>query len=347
MIGFVLIAICIGLSIFCYNKGWINKLQITQVVLYSFFGLVAVIYGIATFHELSGPGVKILSGTLLVLSSIVIIFVGILSIGWASLAFQKVQDRVLSVKKFKHLNNYTVPVLFITLLYIGNIFNSYADSMQAKELGFTSEKDFAEAKRNKIYNVDDYSKFALDKKVNEDTESLDKIDKKRIIEAERSAPQFNTKAYKELYPNYKHWDVSQVHNMFIDSIYGRGKLYMNTTGVDGNGNNFVYLIEFSGDNNKTLHIAMNGEEAKVHYKAITQVLRTVKNDSIEQTEVTAVHGQSSDYTYFYRYDISSKQLYMGICNASLECSSFDHKNATELANMVYSFFKPLADYYKN
>lgn len=347
MIGFVLIAICIGLSIFCYNKGWINKLQIIQVVLYSFFGLVAVVYGIATFHELSGPGIKMWPATLFVLSSIVIVLVGLLSIGWALLAFPKLQEKVLLVRRLKYLNSYTVPVLFITLLYLGNAFNSYADSMQAKELGFTSEKDFAEAKRNNIYNIDDYSKFVLNKKLNEDTESLDKADKSRIIEAERSAPPFNTKAYKELYPNYKHWNVSQAHNMFIDSVYGRGKLYMNTTGVDGNGNNFVYLIEFSGDKNKIFHIAMNGEEAKIHYKAITQVLRTVKTDSIEQTEVTTVHGQSSDYTYFYRYDISSKQLYMGICNASLECSSFDQKNATELANMVYSFFKPLADYYKN
>ncbi|UAN48168.1 hypothetical protein KGP17_11870 [Serratia sp. JSRIV001] len=347
MIGFVLIAICIGLSIFCYKKGWINKLQIIQVVLYNFFGLVAIIYSIATIHELSGQGIKMWSATFLVLSSIVTVFVGILSIGWASLAFQKVQDKVISVKRLKCLNNYTVPVLFIVLLYIGNAFNSYADSMQAKELGFNSEKDFSEAKRNNIYNVDDYSKFALDKKVKEDTESLDKAEKNKIIEAERSAPQFNTKAYKELYPSYKHWDVSQAHNMFIDSVYGRGKLYMNTTGVDSNGNNFVYLLEFEGDKNKTFHVAMNEEEAKAHYKAITQVLRTVKNDSIEQTEVTTVHGQSSDYTYFYRYDISSKQLYMGICNASLECSSFDQKNATELANMVYSFFKPLADYYKN
>ncbi|OVZ85532.1 hypothetical protein [Yersinia intermedia] len=187
MIGIVLISVCISLLIFFYKKGGISKIQILQFVLYSCLGLVTVMSGISTFNELTKSGVKVWSGgALLILSSFISVLTGVLSITWASLAFPKLREKLLSIRKLQYLNNYTVPVIFITLLFFGNIFNSYVDSTQAKKLGFNSEKDFTEAKRNNIYNADEYSKFLVDKKAKEDTELATKTEKDKIEEIEQA-----------------------------------------------------------------------------------------------------------------------------------------------------------------
>lgn len=161
-------------------------IKVVQIVIYGFWGLITLVFGLGTYQELGGPGIGFWSGTLLVVSATLLTLAAILALAWVVLASTRVRAKLLPKPKYRYINNYTVPGPIILLVILANVISSSADSSQAKKLGFTSEKDFTDAKRHKIYSVDEYSKYLADKKTKENAAVAIKVEQDRVAAIEQA-----------------------------------------------------------------------------------------------------------------------------------------------------------------
>lgn len=134
-----------------------------QVLAYSLWGLITLIFGLGTYKEIYEPGIGFWSGTLTIISATFMTLVALLSLSWAILSINSIRDKLLPTQKYRLINNYTVPCLLILLVSISNTLGSSASAMQGKELGFLSEEEFSDAKRNKIFDKDEYSTYLVEK----------------------------------------------------------------------------------------------------------------------------------------------------------------------------------------
>lgn len=146
-----------------------------QALVYSLWGLITLIFGLGTYKEISEPGMGFWSGTLTIISATFMTLVALLALFWAIISMDRIKNRLLPKPKYKFVNNYTVPCLLILLVSISNTLGSSASAMQGKELGFLSEAEFSDAKRNNIFDTNEYSKYLVEK------EAKDKADEERRI----------------------------------------------------------------------------------------------------------------------------------------------------------------------
>lgn len=147
-----------------------------QALLYSLWGLVTLIFGLGTYKEIYEPGMGFWSSTLTIISATFMTLVALLALSWALLSMERIRNKLLPHPKYKFVNNYTVPCLLILLVSISNTLGSSASAIQGKELGFLSEAEFSDAKRNKIFDTNEYSKYLVEK------EEKDKADEeKRVV----------------------------------------------------------------------------------------------------------------------------------------------------------------------
>lgn len=146
-----------------------------QALVYSLWGLVTLIFGLGTYKEIYEPGMGFWSSTLTIISATFMTLVALLALSWALLSMERIRNRLLPHPKYKFVNNYTVPCLLILSVSISNTLGSSASAMQGKELGFLSEAEFSDAKRNNIFDTNEYSKYLLEK------EAKDKADEERRI----------------------------------------------------------------------------------------------------------------------------------------------------------------------
>jgi len=151
-----------------------------QALVYSLWGLITLIFGLGTYKEIYEPGMGIWSSSLTIISATFMTLVALLALSWALLSMERIRNRLLPPSKYKYVNNYTVPCLLIILVSISNTLGSSASAMQGKELGFLSEAEFSDAKRNKIFDTNEYSKYLVEKA------AKDKADEERrvVVKAE-------------------------------------------------------------------------------------------------------------------------------------------------------------------
>lgn len=135
-----------------------------QALVYSLWGVIALIFGLGTYKEIYEPGMGFWSSTLTIISATVMTLVALLSLFWAILSMDRIKNKLLPEPKYRFINNYTVPCLLILLVSIYNTLGSSASAMQGKELGFLSEAEFSDAKRNKIFDKSEYSTYLVEKK---------------------------------------------------------------------------------------------------------------------------------------------------------------------------------------
>jgi hypothetical protein len=152
--------------------------KIIQVLVYGLWGLIALLFGLSAYNEIYEPGIGFWSGTLTAISATLMILVALLALSWAALSMELIRNRLLPRPKYKYVNNYTVPCLLIILVTMSNVLGSSASTMQGKELGFLSVTEFSDAKRNKIFDANEYSKYLVEK------EAKDKADEERRIAEE-------------------------------------------------------------------------------------------------------------------------------------------------------------------
>lgn len=192
----MLFVLYLVLMFISYKKKWINKSQFAQTIVYGFWGAITLTYGVITLQDISKPGINFGSGILFFSSSILVILVGIFSIIWAMLAFPKLRGKATPIKNIKYINNYTIPILLIAPLFISLSLDSSASSIQAKKLNFPSAKEFSEAKKQNIYNVDEFTKYLADKKIKDSIIVVAKAEEDRIS-AETKAEQDNSAAAEQ------------------------------------------------------------------------------------------------------------------------------------------------------
>lgn len=151
-----------------------------QALVYSLWGLITLIFGLGTYKEIYEPGMGFWSSTLTIISATLMTLVALLALSWALLSMEQIRNRLLAHPKYKYVNNYTVPCLLIILVTMSNVLGSSASTMQGKELGFLSDTEFSDAKRNKIFDANEYSKYLVEK------EAKDKADEEKR-EADKAA----------------------------------------------------------------------------------------------------------------------------------------------------------------
>lgn len=149
-----------------------------QVLVYSLWGLVTLLFGVGSYKKIYEPGMGFWSSTLTIISATLMTLVGLLALSWVLLSMERIRNKLLPQPKYKFVNNYTMPCLLILLVTISNTLGSSASAMQGKELGFLSEAEFSDAKRNKIFDKDEYSTYLIEK------EAKNKADEERRIAEE-------------------------------------------------------------------------------------------------------------------------------------------------------------------
>jgi hypothetical protein len=176
----VFLVIAIVLIIFLFKKRKELHLGKPQLFLYSLIGLVICIRSLYAFTDITSSGVDFLTGVLIIVSAILSLLVGVFCFIWALMIYPTVKAKLPSIVNHKLLNNYTTPVILIIIMVISNSTQSLADNKQSKTLGFSTENDFKDAKRNNIYSPEEYSSYLADKKAIEAKKEEDKIEKERV-----------------------------------------------------------------------------------------------------------------------------------------------------------------------
>lgn len=149
--------------------------KIIQVLIYGLWGLIALVFGLSTYNDIYEPGIGFWSGTLTVISATLMTLVALLALSWVVFSIDQVKDKLLPKPKYRFINNYTVPCLLIFLVTISNTLGSSASSMQGKELGFLSELEFSDAKSNKIFDKEKYSRYLIEKNEKDKANKAKKI----------------------------------------------------------------------------------------------------------------------------------------------------------------------------
>lgn len=195
----VFLVIAIVLIFFLFKKRKELHLGNPQLFLYALIGLVICIHSLYAFTEIASPGVDFLIGVLSVISAMLLFFVGLLCIVWALMIYPSVKAKLPSITSHKIINNYTMPVVLIIIVTASNSIESIADSKQSKALGFSTENDFKDAKRNNIYSTEEYSAYLVNKKAKEEKEKTTKQEENKpsetlytiVVENSLSSPQNN------------------------------------------------------------------------------------------------------------------------------------------------------------
>ncbi|MDM5088240.1 hypothetical protein OB947_04820 [Aeromonas bestiarum] len=154
-----------------------------QVLVYSLWGLITLIFGLTAYKEIYEPGMGFWSGTLTVISATLMTLVALLALSWAILSIDRIRNKLLPKPKYKLVNNYSVPCILILIITISNSLGSFASTMQGKELGFLSEVEFSDAKRNKIFDKNEYSKYLVEKNEKYKADEVKRIADKAAKEA--------------------------------------------------------------------------------------------------------------------------------------------------------------------
>ncbi|WCH28243.1 hypothetical protein [Aeromonas salmonicida] len=145
-----------------------------QVLVYSLWGLITLIFGLTSYKEIYEPGMGFWSSTLTVISATLMTLVALLALSWAILSIDRIRNKLLPKPKYRLVNNYSMPCILILMITISNTVGSSASAMQGKKLGFLSEVEFSDAKINKIFDKDEYSKYLVEKR------EKDKSDEEKI-----------------------------------------------------------------------------------------------------------------------------------------------------------------------
>jgi len=125
-----------------------------QFFVYMPFGLIMTFIFSDYFSTFNEPG---MSFTTILLASVTLAswtMVVIISLWWSIIAIPSIQEKypALTRRKPKFLNNYLLPVIIVLLLLIAGQANVFMMNVQAKNLGFTVEDQFSEAKSSGIFN---------------------------------------------------------------------------------------------------------------------------------------------------------------------------------------------------
>lgn len=173
-----------------------------QALVYSLWGLVTLIFGLGTYKEIYEPGMGFWSSTLTIISATFMTLVALLALSWALLSMERIRNRLLPHPKYKFVNNYTVPCLLILLVSISNTLGSSASAIQGKELGFLSEAEFYDAKRNKIFDTNEYSKYLVEKeeknKADEERRVVVKAEEERATKIEAAVQLFDVEKREQV-----------------------------------------------------------------------------------------------------------------------------------------------------
>ncbi|CRY75353.1 hypothetical protein [Yersinia intermedia] len=169
------------LAIYIYKK---REKPILKIIL-CFIGYILLSIGIVGFPNIHEKGISIFVGFIYFSSTFSIILSGLLLILYVVFE-SKIKNTSGIKKRLKYINGYTMSLITIILAFIGFSLNNHAETRQGESLGFIGDMDFSEAKRHKIYNIDEYSKFLADKKSKEDAELAAKEEKDKIKEIEQA-----------------------------------------------------------------------------------------------------------------------------------------------------------------
>lgn len=133
-----------------------------KIGIYGIWGVFLFLASMEKFGDLFAIGTGIWSVVMLTAAGLCQLLACITAIGWAVLAFRTLKFKFLT---YKFVNNYTVPVLIIVLVFVASAARSSSDESRAQKLGFKDGKEFSIARENNITNVADYAKFVEEQKV--------------------------------------------------------------------------------------------------------------------------------------------------------------------------------------
>lgn len=125
-----------------------------QFFVYMGFGIIMAFMVYSYFSTFNEPG---MSFTTVLLALVTLAFwsmVMIISFWWSIIAIPSMQENypALMQKLPKFFNNFLLPVIIVILLLIAGQTNVYMMNIQGKNLGFTIEDQFSEAKSAGIFN---------------------------------------------------------------------------------------------------------------------------------------------------------------------------------------------------
>lgn len=149
-----------------------------QFYIYGFIGVICLFVAFGRIiSNLSEPGMGIWSSLISILSGLIILSAALLFLIWALLGVSAISSRFpqLSQGKGRFLKTYTVIPAFIVLVVIANLLDSNKDDVQAKELGFTSTKDFNDARHNNIFTVEGYNALLVQREKDKAAAEAQKI----------------------------------------------------------------------------------------------------------------------------------------------------------------------------
>lgn len=153
-------------------------MKILKKIVY-FFVMFLFLFNIVTsFQSLSQPGMTFIPVFLTILNVVFSLFVFLLLILWGN---SKLHDRYLKGVRF--LNKITFVILCLILFVMILLIKDYSDTWQAKNLGFTPEENFSDAKNNNIFNQSEYNKFIEKKKLEAEIKGKEERQKEEQEEA--------------------------------------------------------------------------------------------------------------------------------------------------------------------
>lgn len=175
-----------------------------KIGIYGIWGVFLFLASIEKFGDLFAIGTGIWSVVMLTVAGLCQLLACITAIGWSVLAFGTLKSKHLP---YKLVNNYTVPVLIIMLVFVASAARSSSDGVRAQKLGFKDGKEFSIARENNITNVADYAKFVDEQRVKE----ADKAAKDASIaaEKERKKKEDEAQCNKNAYCYYTHHENAE------------------------------------------------------------------------------------------------------------------------------------------
>lgn len=269
----VFLVIAIVLIVFLFKKRKELHLGKPQLFLYSLIGLVICIRSLYAFTDITSPGVDFLTGVLIIVSAILSLLVGVFCFIWALMIYPTVKAKLPSIVNHKLLNNYTTPVILIIIMAISNSTQSLADNKQSKTLGFNSESDFKDAKRNNIYSTEEYSKYLANKKAieaknEEDTNEKERVESEKKSEKDRIA---NLDKMNEEAKNYIESKLNSLDKKSVD--YSTSKFVYEKYGVWYGDLESIAKQYCSSEFDKLKRAHQNSKEAINNWNQVSDSLR--------------------------------------------------------------------------
>jgi len=125
-----------------------------QLFVYMGFGLIMAFMVYSYFSTFNEPGMSFATILLALVTLVFWSIAMIISFWWSIISIPSKQEHypALTQKHPKFFNNFLLPIIIVILLLIAGQANVYMMNVQGKNLGFTIEDQFSEAKSAGIFN---------------------------------------------------------------------------------------------------------------------------------------------------------------------------------------------------